>query len=164
MSTEPLNKTSPFKDHIRLFDFGKQRLTLKGLSGYDLRGLVGPKGALRRLYPQNKSKTYILVLRKYFSVIKEQFGAEWNDPANYIIATNRGITAFLKLLRSILNFENRTLTKQISRKYVRALAQHWKGTWETVKLKKSYVGSQGWKQFHNDMVLAIRKTYKTFPS
>ncbi|SRR6266446_70529 len=157
-----LNKMSPFKDQVRLFDFGKKRLTLKGLSGYDLRGLVSPQGALRRLYPKNKSKTYILVLRKYFSVIREQFSQEWSDPTNYIIATNRGFTAFLKVLRSILNFENRTLTKQISRKYIRALSNHWKGTWETAKLKKSYVGSQGWKQFHNDMVLAIQKKYGTF--
>src|SRR5258708_617355 len=143
---------SPFKDQIRLFDFGKRRLTLKGLSGYDLRGLIGPKGTLRRLYPKNKSKTYILVLRKYFAVIREQFGKEWSDPDNYIIATNRGITAFLKLLRSVLNFENQPLTKHISRKYIRALAKHWKGSWATAYLKKSYVGSQGWKQFHNDMV------------
>ncbi len=157
-----LNKTSPFKDQIRLFDFGKQRLTLKGLSGYDLRGLVGQQGTLRRLYPQNKSRTYILVLRKYFGVIKEQFGKEWSDPANYIIATNRGITAFLKLLRSILRFENRTLTKETSRKYIRALAKHWEDGWETANLKKSYVGSQGWKQFHGDMVIAIQKQYKTF--
>jgi DNA sulfur modification protein DndB len=157
-----LNKLSPFKGQIRLFDFGKNRLTLKGLSGYDLRGLVGPKGTFRRLYPRNKSKTYILVLRKYFSVIKEQFNTEWNDPASYIIATNRGITAFLKLLRSILAFENRPLTKAISRKYVSALAKNWKGTWQTSNLKKSYVGSQGWKQFHSDMVAAIQKQYKTF--
>jgi len=157
-----LNKVSPFKDQIRLFDFGKKKLTLKGLSGYDLRGLIGPKGSLRRLYPQNRSKTYILVLRKYFSVIKENLPKEWNDPGSYIVATNRGTAAFLKLLRSILDFENKPLTKQVSRKYISALVKHWKGGWETASLKKSYVGSQGWKQFHGDMVLAIQKQYKSF--
>jgi DGQHR domain-containing protein len=157
-----LNKLSPFKDQIRLFDFGKQRLTLKGLSGYDLRGLVGPKGSLRRLYPMNRSAKYILVLRKYFSVISRQFNKEWNDPENYIIATNRGITAFFKLLRSILNFENRTLTRPITTKYISALAKNWSGSWETAKLKKSYVGSQGWKQFQLDMIYAIQKRHKTF--
>jgi len=95
-------------------------------------------------------------------VIREQFSKEWSDPDNYIIATNRGITAFLKLLRSVLNFENQPLTKHISRKYIRALVKHWKGSWATAYLKKSYVGSQGWKQFHNDMVLAIQKKYGTF--
>lgn len=97
-----LNKVSPFKNTIRLFDFGPQRLTLKGFSGYDLRGLVASKGLLRNYYPQNKSKTYVRVLRMYFSVIKELFKTEWEKPETHIIATNRGVTAFLKLLRSLL--------------------------------------------------------------
>ena len=157
-----LNKVSPFKDAIRLFDFGSQRLTLKGLSGYDLRGLVGPKGLLRKYYSQNRSKQYIRALRTYFSVAREQFHNEWQDPHTYIIATNRGITAFLKLLRSILKTEQRPLTKKIAKKYLLALRRHWSGTWETAKLKTSYVGSQGWKRFHHDMVQSIRKKYRNF--
>lgn len=157
-----LNKMSPFKDAIRLFDFGPQRLTLKGLSGYDLRGLVSPKGLLRKHYPENKSKRYIRALRAYFSVVKEMFQKEWDDPSTYILATNRGVTAFLKLLRSIFKTEQKGLTKMMARKYLGALRRHWPGTWETAKLKKSYVGSQGWKQFHHDMIESIRKKHKGF--
>lgn len=29
-------------------------------------------------------------------------------------------------------------------------------------LKKSYVGSQGWKEFHRDLIKAIKKEYKNF--
>ena len=72
-----LNKLSPFKDSIRLLDAGGQKLTLRGLSGYDLRGLVAPKGLLRLIYPKNKSEQYIRVLRRYFSVVRETFYAEW---------------------------------------------------------------------------------------
>lgn len=157
-----LNKQSPFRNSVRLLDFGPQRLTLKGLSGYDLRGLVSPKGLLRNYYPENKSKVYIRVLRKYFSTIREAFTAEWDSPELYITATNRGITAFLKLLRSILKTEQKRITKPIVKKYIAALKKHWPQTWETRKLQKSYVGSQGWKQFHLDMVASIRKQYKSF--
>jgi len=45
----------------------------------------------------------------------------------YLIATNRGITAFLKILRSILKSEEQELTKPIADKYIRALRKHWKG-------------------------------------
>lgn len=157
-----LNKLSPFKDLVRLLDVGHQRLTLKGLSGYDLRGLVGPNGLLRKYYTENTSKRFIRVLRTYFSVIKAQFPKEWAAPDTHIIATNRGFSAFLKLLRSILKNEQARLTKRVAIKYIKALRLQWSGTWETAKLKASYVGSQGWKRFHRDMVKAIQKKYKTF--
>jgi len=157
-----LNKQSPFKDAIRLFDFGPQRLTLKGLSGYDLRGLVGPKGLLRQLYPKNTSKQYVRALRTCFGVVRETFRQEWDESGTYILATNRGYTAIIKLLRSILKTSQVRLTKQIARKYIRALKKNWSGSWETSKLKKSYVGSQGWKQFHRDMVDSIREKYEDF--
>lgn len=155
-----LNKLSPFRNAIRLFDFGPQRLTLKGLSGYDLRGLVAPRGLLRNYYP-NRSKAYIRALRMYFSVIRELFKTEWEGPERYIIATNRGVTAFLKLLRSILKTEQRRLNKRIGRKYLAVLRLRWE-TWETAKLKQSYVGSQGWKRFHRQLVETIRERYTEF--
>jgi DGQHR domain-containing protein len=157
-----LNKLSPFRNTIKLFDLGRQRLTLKGLSGYDLRGLVAPKGLLRDYYPENKSKVFIRVLRMYFGTVREHFKTEWDAPSTYIVATNRGFTAFLKLLRSILKTEQRRITKAVAKKYISALNRHWSGTWETANLKKSYVGSQGWKQFHQDMVESIRKQYRSF--
>jgi hypothetical protein len=35
-------------------------------------------------------------------------------------------------------------------------------TWEFDQLKKTYVGSQGWKEFHRDLVKAIRKKFPSF--
>ncbi len=157
-----LNKLSPFADAIRLLDVGHQRLTLKGLSGYDLRGLVSSKGLLRQYYPNNQSSDYIRALRIYFSVIREEFPNEWANPGAYIIATNRGVTAFLKLLRSILNADKKPVAKESAKKYIVALRKHWSGTWETARLRSTYVGSQGWKRFHQDMVKSIRRGYKTF--
>lgn len=157
-----LNKGSPFKDAIRLLDVGNQRLTLKGLSGYDLRGLISPNGLLRLHYKSNTSKTYLRVLRTFFGLIKAQFRNEWEDPDTYIIATNRGISAFFKLMRSMLKTEKKRLTKPVIEKYIKALRLEWRGTWETEKLHASYVGSQGWKRFHRDMVRAIQKRYRTF--
>jgi len=156
-----LNKVSPFRHLIRLFDMGKAPLTLRGLSGYDLKGLVSPKGQLRKFYP-NESRRYVRAFRSYFSVVREQFQVEWESPETYIVVTNRGITAFVKLMRSILKTEQKKLTKAAARKYLKALRTHWSGTWETATLKKSYVGSHGWKQFHRDMVGSIRKKYTEF--
>ena len=39
-----LNKATPFKNRIRLLDIGDQRITLKGFSGYDMKGLLGTRG------------------------------------------------------------------------------------------------------------------------
>ena len=64
-----LNRTTPFKNKIRLLDIGEQKLTLKGFSGYDLKGLLGPRGLLRKYYP-NESKEYVGALRLYFGVLK----------------------------------------------------------------------------------------------
>jgi hypothetical protein len=44
-------------------------------------------------------------------------------------------------------------------KYIQAL----KGfDWKSKTLKQNYVGSQGWKKFHLDLVKHIRKKYPSF--
>lgn len=154
-----LNKYHPFKKSIRVLDVGNQVLTLKGLSGYDLRGLVGIRGFLRKSFPSNKPADYITALKIYFSVVKSTFEKEWDDPQKYIVATNRGITAFLKLLRSILKTEKQFPTQEKIKEYLEVLKKYHKN-WQLDKLKQTYVGSQGWKAFHRDMVKAIRMDKK----
>jgi hypothetical protein len=156
-----LNSTTPFRRSIRLLDVGNQRLTLKGLSGYDLRGLVGPHGLLRRHHPENRPEDYVRILRMYFSAIRTLFRKEWDAPDQYIVATNRGASAFLKLLKSILKTRQSLPSHADMEKYLRALKTGW-GSWELSKLKNKYVGSQGWKQFHRDLVQTVRKKYPDF--
>ena len=156
-----LTKTDPFNKSIRLLDVGHQVITLKGFSGYDLKGLVGEKGLLRKYYPNNKPAEYVQALRLYFSCIKDLLKDEWKDPHTYIVATNRGVSAFLKLLRSILRAEKVPISRTIAVKYLGVLKSNWK-SWETDKLAKTYVGSQGWKEFHRDMVREIKKRFSTF--
>lgn len=156
-----LNRTTPFAKSIRLLDVGKQRITLKGFSGYDLRGLLGPRGLLRKYYPSHDASEYVRVLRMYFSTIRGIFKKEWDDPQKYIIATNRGIAALLKLLKSMLGSCQGAITAENIRKYLEALKAGWR-TWETAKLRKTYVGSQGWKEFHRDLVEKIQRKYPEF--
>ncbi len=156
-----LNRSTPFKKAIKLLDVGTQKITLKGFSGYDLKGLIGPKGLLRKYYPANSPSEFVQTLRIYFSSIKSTFKKEWADSDKYIIATNRGISAFLKLLKSILKTEKGPLAQKKVRDYLKALDNHW-STWEFEKLKSAYVGSQGWKEFHRDLVSAVRKKYPAF--
>lgn len=155
-----LNKISPFKKKIRLLDVGNQKITLKGFAGYDLKGLIGHRGLLRKHYNHNSGE-YVKVLRLYFNLLKSTFPDQWNDPDKYIIFTNKGISAFLKLLRSILKTEEKKLNKKDIVKYLKALKKNIKD-WDIDSLKKSYVGSQGWKEFHRDLVKAIKKEYRNF--
>lgn len=157
-----LSRTTPFKGRIRLIDVGDQPITLKGFSGYDLRGLLGPKGLLRKYYPENESKEYVRALRLYFSIVKNVFKEQWQDPKKYIVCTNRGVSAFLKLLRSMLRTCEGPLEEGEIRKYLIALKQNWEGGWEIQSLRSSYVGSKGWKDFHRDLIKAIQETYPDF--
>jgi DGQHR domain-containing protein len=157
-----LNKQTPFKKSIRLLDrAGSEKITLKGFSGYDLRGLLGPKGLLRTYYPNNTPEEYERALRLYFSSLRSLFRKEWDRPDTYIIATNRGISAFLKLLKSILKAHKQQLTPAVVKMYLSPLKGGWK-TWEFDKLKQTFVGSQGWKEFHRQLVATIRKSHANF--
>lgn len=156
-----LNQTTPFKKKIRLLDRGNEKITLTNFAGADLKSLIREKGLLRKHYSHHSSK-YIAVLRMYFSILKSIFPNEWNEPNKYIVFTNRGISAFLKLLRSMLKSEGKALTRRSITKYLKALDKGWSGGWETSTLQSSYVGTQGRNDFHRDMIKAIQKKYKKF--
>jgi len=154
-----LNEQEPFYRRIRLLDVGKQKITLKGFSGYDMRGLLGPRGLLRKHYPSNKPEEFVSALRTYFSTIRSMFKTEWDAPQTYIIATNRGISAFLKLLKSLVQTTDSKIAPEDVKKYFQPLTTF---SWENSSLSKSYVGSQGWKEFYKDLAEHIRKTHSDF--
>jgi DGQHR domain-containing protein len=156
-----LNRDTPFKKAIKLLDVGQQKITLKGLSGYDLVGLLGSRGLLRKYYPHNNPEEYVRVLRLYFSTIRSLFKSQWKNPDKYIIATNRGTSAFLKLLKSILKTHKGPLDHNVVKQYLAPLKSR-RVTWDFAKLKNTYVGSQGWKQFHRELLEVIRKKYPSF--
>lgn len=160
-----LNKTT-FKDKVRLLDVGEQKITLKGFSGYDLRGLVGRKGLLRKYY-SNESKEYLTALRIYFGVLKSLFKEQWEHPEKYIIFTNSGISAFLKLLKSILKDCQKPLNENVVLHYLQPLRDKWQDSdLETDKiaetLRSTYVGSKGWKDLHRLFVKTIAEKHTGF--
>jgi len=158
-----LNRTTPFKNKIKLLDFGDQKITLKGFSGYDLKGLLGPRGLLRKHYRSNQSSEYIGALRTYFGVLRSLFPKQWEDPDKYIIFTNRGVSAFLKLLKSILKTTRAPIDEKSVRKYLLVLQENRKDKhWETKGLKSSYIGAKGWRDFHRDLIKTIRSKYRNF--
>ena len=157
-----LNTQSPFQNQIRLLDIGSERITPKGFSGYDLKSLLGRRGLLRQHYA-NDSKSYLGALRLYFGIVSSTFRTPWDDPDAYIIATNRGISAFLKLLKSMLRTSKGPLSEDTIKKYIGALQSQWPDPeWETARLRSSYVGSKGWSDFHKDLVVAIQEVYPEF--
>lgn len=161
-----LNKTTPFKNKIRLIDMGNEKITLKGFSGYDLRGLVSSSGLLTKYY-KNESKDYIAVLRLYFGVLQSLFREQWKSPEKYVIFTNIGISAFLKLLKSILKTCKCRPTNEILKQYLQPLRDKWQDAdWETKTLsetlRSSYVGSKGWKDLHRLLVSTIQEKYPKF--
>lgn len=169
-----LNKirSSPFKGRIRYLDIGGEIITLKGFSGYDLKSLVSESGVLRKFVHKNKSDEYIEILSAYFSTVKSLFPKEWKDPRGYIIFTNRGITAFLKLLKSLLEcIDFKVPTDLISfRKYktdfmneVRKYLNPLKGfNFKTEHLKGQYIGAAGWSKFYKDLEEVIRREFDQF--
>jgi hypothetical protein len=84
---------------------------------------------------------------------------EWAHPETYIIATNRGLSAFLKLLKSVLQTHNKKITTGTVKKYLSPLKSR---KWDYAALSKSYVGSQGWKDFYRDLAKQIKKKHKNF--
>lgn len=156
-----LNKTSPFRNKIKLLDIGDQIITLRGFSGYELKSLLGPRGLLRRYYPENESREYISALRLYFGILKSLFGQQWDDPRRYIIFTNRGISAFLKLLKSILKNCQSPIDADIVRRYLQPIKDRWQD-WDIASLRGEYTGSGGWNRFHRDLVTMIRQDYPDF--
>ena len=99
------------------------------------------------------------MLRIYFSTVKSMFKEEWAHPETYIIATNRGLSAFLKLLKSVLLTHNKKITTGPVKKYLSPLKSR---SWDYAALSKSYVGSQGWKDFYRDLAKQIKKKHKDF--
>lgn len=88
---------------------------------------------------------------------------QYNHPDEYIIFQNKGISAFLKLLKSILKTCKCPLTEEVISKYMVALKKHKEDKdWDIMQLKNAYVGSQGWKAFHRDLVKTIQKEYPDF--
>lgn len=156
-----LNRNTPFRKKIRLLDRGKEKITLKNFAGNDLKSLISEKGLLRKYYDHESNK-YVSLLRMYFGIIKSTFSVEWNDQDKYIVFTNRGISAFLKLLKSILKTEEASLTQKSISKYIKALKTNWKSGWEIAKLDNSYVGAKGRNDFHRDIIRAIQKKYPKF--
>jgi len=120
---------------------------------------VSPSGVLRKLYPSNKPEIYEKVLRTYFSTVRSMFKDEWTHPQTYIIATNRRLSAFLKLLKSVLLTHNNKITAGTVKKYLGPLKSR---KWDYATLSKSYVGSQGWKDFYRDLAKQIKKKHKNF--
>lgn len=157
-----LNRTTPFKNKIKLLDFGDRKITLKGFSGYDLKRLLGPRGLLRQ-HHQNNSKAYIGAMRTYFGVLRSLFPKQWEYPDKHIIFTNRGVSAFLKLLKSILKTTRAPIDEKTVKKYLLVLKENRKDKdWEIKRLKSSYIGAKGWKDFHRDLVKTIQSKYPNF--
>ncbi|MBX7141941.1 MAG: DGQHR domain-containing protein [Chitinophagales bacterium] len=159
-----LNKThqSPFKSKIKILDVGDQTITLKGFSGYDLKGLLGKSGLLRKYY-KNDSMEYYHAFKMYFGMLKSTFKTEFDDPGTYVIFTNKGVSAFLKLLKSILKYEKKKLDAATVKKYIMAIKKHSSNKdWITANLKSKYAGSGGWKDFHKDLVRYVRKEFPSF--
>ncbi len=158
-----LNKLSPFENKIRYYDVNKgEKITLQGFAGYDLKGLISEGGLLRQHY-SHSSRSYVIALRLYFEELRNLFPEQWADPRKYVIFTNRGISAFLKLLKSILKTCESPLDASTIRKYLKPLRDKWDDAhWETRRLKNAYVGTQGWKNFHRDLFRVIKRKYPKF--
>jgi DGQHR domain-containing protein len=157
-----LDANGPLKGRVRSLDYQRQVVTLKGLSGYDLRTLVGPRGELRQ-HVENKSEILTKLVNDYFSQVRRVFTQEWNKQDEYVVCTNRGIAAFLKLYKSMIRDVSNVPTIDEIHNFLSLLKANWVGkTWKTKELRNSYAGGQGAIDFHRDMLRSIRKKVRGF--
>jgi hypothetical protein len=107
---------------------------------------------------------YFRIINDYFKLIKETFPDEWEDSENYILATDRGIRVFLRLLRLIIDYN---VTKQGKKfndiEITKNIISSLKGfNFKIEDLKGKYFGEGGADIFLEDLKAHIQKSIDDF--
>jgi DGQHR domain-containing protein len=122
-----------------------------------------PNGTLSRYYAGDQRKFYkfcFRALKGYFSIVAEVFGKEWNNPREYVLATDRGIRALLRLFESIVSYAEGVKTEKI-RECLEALKGVELRSAELAK-KGGYYGEGGANILRDEWVSQIRTRIPEF--
>jgi len=150
---ERLKKTKVFRNKIKSIDTkGKIHITTF-VETAPTRKLVGNNGILSKWYgrkrepkdiPENKEESFLnfcfKTMRKYFSLVKEMFPDEWENPKEYILATDRGIRALLRIMEHILEYSDGLRNIEKAKECLKCLICF---DFSSTRLKRMYLGEGG---------------------
>lgn len=106
-------------------------------------GIVIKNNISTRIAKDRKKEKYeaicFKVISKYFEVISSLYKTHWNQPQKYILATDRGIRGFLRLLIHILQYSKKWNRKEASK----LLKYLYDFDFKKENLKGKYLGEAG---------------------
>jgi hypothetical protein len=116
----------------------------------------------RRLYKEIREKKFedlcFKIIKEYFSMVRGLNRHQWDSPGRYVLATDRGVRAFLRLLIEILEYSkkwDKALVKQI----LKCLKTF---DFRNNNLKGKYLGEAGADEFANDLIMKIKQVKVDF--
>jgi hypothetical protein len=127
--------------------------------------LVDDKGEISKWVGRSKQRKRVgiadcvRVLKKYFGLIATTC-REWGKSDLYILSTDRGIRALLKLCPDVLEYSNGLRNSNNVRKIFRALRKH--AQLESAFLKGQYYGEGGADALLQEWIVAIQKELSDF--
>jgi len=150
---ERLKKTKVFRNKIKSIDTkGKIHITTF-VETAPMRRLVENKGILSKWYgrkrepkeiPEDKEDSFLnfcfKTMEKYFSLVEEIFPNEWKNPKEYILATDRGIRALLRIMEHVLEYSNGLRNIERAKKCLECLRSF---DFSSTRLKRMYLGEGG---------------------
>jgi len=152
---EGLKGTKIFKKKIKSIDTkGKIDITTF-VETAPMRRLVEDRGVLSKWYgrkrelkeiPHKKEENFLnfcfKLFQKYFSIVREMFPNEWENPKEFIQATNRGIRGLLRIMEYILEFSDGLKNVEKAKECFKCLRSP-KFDFSTTKLRRMYLGEGG---------------------
>lgn len=160
-----LNSAGVFKDNIKSPSNPKGIISLPTFSLTPaMEALVRNGGHLSNYYKdkfqEDKFQNFcVRNINLFFSIISKVFPAKWKNPKKYILCTNRGVRAFLRLFPFVLKYKNRIDEKDII-KVIRCLNDF---EFSNSKLTGKYLGEGGADDFAKRLVEHIQTKMAGFP-
>lgn len=171
---DELKKTKVFENKIKSIDtVGK--IHIATFVTVSMRKLVGDEtivGILSKWYgrqrqlkiiPSQKEEDFVKYctqkLKMYFSTVKKKYGNIWGDSKNYILATDRGIRALLRIAEWILEYSNGLKDKTKAENTLGALRDF---DFRSEKLKRMYLGEGGADKLADLWIGMIQDSYPDF--
>ena len=116
----------------------------------------------KNISDEQKRKKYedicFKIINDYFAIIKKLYKNYWSKPKKYILSTDRGIRALLRLLIQIIKH-----TKKWDNKKSKAILKNIKDfNFKNDSLKNKYLGEGGAEEFANDLAMLIQKSVPGF--
>lgn len=112
-------------------------------------------------FQENKFQDFcIRNINLFFSIISRKLKSMWEDPKKYIICTNRGIRAFLRLFPFVLNYSNGIKEKNFEKPIICLKDFEFLNS----ELRRKYLGEGGADEFAKNLVEHIQRKIPDFPS